>query len=148
MLGRWMGVLISIFSSWPPFQDLELDPLTGALLPRCFGGMILSKRYKNPNNHNQNKIRDEKSHQNNSSMRKSHIETRKKKLTEDEKPIESSKSCWMWEPLSKKIVESRNLANELHQRHREDPNMEEHGRVEIFNTHTRILRWKRLLDKH
>lgn len=145
MLGHWMGVLISIFSSWPPFQDLKLDPLTGALLPRCFGGMILSKRYKNLNNHNQRwkillkQLFCEKiSHRN------------KKKKTEDEKPIEreSNKSCWMWEPLLKKIVESRNLANELHQRHIEDPNMEEHGRVEISETHTRILKWKRLLDKH
>lgn len=54
IVGIWIGGLIGIFLSWPPFQDLELDLLIGAILPQRLGGIILSNRYKNPNKQNWN----------------------------------------------------------------------------------------------
>ena len=110
-----MGGLTSIISSQPPFRDLELDPLIETLLPQCFRGIILSKKYKNQKNQNQNKIKDEK-------------------------PIDKVAIAIRVENFCRR----RQLNQEIyrkksHQKHGEDPNIKEHSETEISNTHIGTL---------
>ena len=47
ILGGWTKGLMGKFSSRALFGVLEDDPLTGTLLPRPFGGIVLGKNTKN-----------------------------------------------------------------------------------------------------
>ena len=43
ILGCWIGGLMGKFSSRAPFEVLEDEPLTRALLPQLFGGIVLKQ---------------------------------------------------------------------------------------------------------
>ena len=64
ILEGWTGGLMGKFSSRAPFEVLKNEPLIGALLPRPFGGIVLSKNTKNQATKDWNSIRYKTIHSN------------------------------------------------------------------------------------
>ena len=56
ILGGWTDGLMGKFLYREPFEVLEDEPLTGALFPRPFGGIVLSKNTKNQTTKDSNNI--------------------------------------------------------------------------------------------